>query len=119
MKRFGICGKENSRLVLFFFIVRPLSARFRKQSHERLQFSRTCLPDRSHAEVHAEVQGRDLDDAENLVLGVFEGVPTAKKSVFDLSAGLDRIVLNRRTSAVCLETKTKSEKKSGRQCSTN
>jgi predicted Zn-dependent protease with MMP-like domain len=37
-----------------------------------------------------------------LVLGVFEGVPTAKKSVFDLSAGPDRIVLYQKNiEAVC------------------
>jgi len=35
----------------------------------------------------------DSDQAENLVLGIFEGVPTTKKSVFDLPAGPDRIVL--------------------------
>jgi predicted Zn-dependent protease with MMP-like domain len=44
----------------------------------------------------------DSDDAENLVLGVFEGVPTTKKSVFDLSAGPDRIVLYQKNiEAVC------------------
>src|SRR5260370_12240747 len=35
----------------------------------------------------------DSDDAENLVLGIFEGVPTTKKSVFDLPAGPARILL--------------------------
>jgi len=44
----------------------------------------------------------DSDDAESLVLGVFEGVPTTKKSVFDLSAGPDRIVLYQKNiEAVC------------------
>ena len=44
----------------------------------------------------------DSDDAENLVLGVFEGVPTTKKSVFDLSASPDRIVLYQKNiEAVC------------------
>ena len=42
------------------------------------------------------------DDAENLVLGVFEGVPTTKKSVFDLPARPDRIVLYQKNiEAVC------------------
>jgi predicted Zn-dependent protease with MMP-like domain len=37
-----------------------------------------------------------------LVLSVFEGVPTTKKSVFDLSAGPDRIVLYQKNiKAVC------------------
>ena len=36
------------------------------------------------------------------MLGVFEGVPTAKKSVFDLPAGPDRIVLYQKNiEAVC------------------
>src|SRR5260370_21012373 len=44
----------------------------------------------------------DSDDAENLVLGIFEGVPTTKKSVFDLPAGPDRIVLYQKNiEAVC------------------
>ena len=44
----------------------------------------------------------DSDDAENLVLGVFEGVPTTKKSVFDLFADLDRIVLYQKNiEAIC------------------
>lgn len=44
----------------------------------------------------------DSEDAKNLVLGVFEGVPTTKKSVFDLPTGLDRIVLYQKNiEAVC------------------
>jgi predicted Zn-dependent protease with MMP-like domain len=44
----------------------------------------------------------DSDDAETLVLGVFEGVPKTKKSVFDLPAGPDRIVLYQKNiEAVC------------------
>ena len=44
----------------------------------------------------------DADDADNLVLGVFEGVPTTRKSVFDVPSGLDRIVLYQKNiEAVC------------------
>jgi predicted Zn-dependent protease with MMP-like domain len=44
----------------------------------------------------------DSDDAESLVLGVFQGVPTTKKSVFDLPTGPDRIVLYQKNiEAVC------------------
>lgn len=44
----------------------------------------------------------DSDDADNLVLGIFEGVPTTKKSMFDLPAGPDRIVLYQKNiEAVC------------------
>jgi predicted Zn-dependent protease with MMP-like domain len=44
----------------------------------------------------------DSDDAEKLVLGVFVGVPATQKSVFDLPAGPDRIVLYQKNiEAVC------------------
>jgi len=44
----------------------------------------------------------DSDDAEDLVLGVFEGVPTTRKSAFDMLAGPDRIVLYQKNiEAVC------------------
>jgi predicted Zn-dependent protease with MMP-like domain len=44
----------------------------------------------------------DSDDTESLVLGVFQGVPTTKKSVFDLPTGPDRIVLYQKNiEAVC------------------
>jgi predicted Zn-dependent protease with MMP-like domain len=44
----------------------------------------------------------DADDADGLVLGVFEGVPTTQKSVFDVPSGPDRIVLYQKNiEAVC------------------
>jgi predicted Zn-dependent protease with MMP-like domain len=44
----------------------------------------------------------DSDDDKDLVLGIFEGVPTTQKSVFDLPAGPDRIVLYQKNiEAVC------------------
>jgi predicted Zn-dependent protease with MMP-like domain len=44
----------------------------------------------------------DSDEDKDLVLGIFEGVPTTKKSVFDLPAGPDRIVLYQKNiEAVC------------------
>jgi len=44
----------------------------------------------------------DSEDDKNLVLGVFEGVPTTKKSVFELPTGPDRIVLYQKNiEAVC------------------
>ena len=53
----------------------------------------------------------DSDDSEKLVLGVFEGVPTTRKSVFDLPAGPDRIVLYQKNiEAVCFnETEIRQE----------
>lgn len=44
----------------------------------------------------------DSDEAEVLVLGVFEGAPTTRRSTFDLPAGPDRIVLYQKNiEAVC------------------
>jgi predicted Zn-dependent protease with MMP-like domain len=44
----------------------------------------------------------DAGDLHNLVLGVFEGVPTTQKSVFEVPAGPDRIVLYQENiEAVC------------------
>jgi predicted Zn-dependent protease with MMP-like domain len=44
----------------------------------------------------------DSDDDKDLVLGIFEGVPTTQKSVFELPAGPDRIVLYQKNiEAVC------------------
>ena len=44
----------------------------------------------------------DVGDLDNLVLGVFEGVPATQKSVFEVPTGPDRIVLYQRNiEAVC------------------
>jgi len=44
----------------------------------------------------------EADDTDSLVLGVFEGVPTTRKSVFDVPSGPDRIVLYQKNiEAVC------------------
>jgi predicted Zn-dependent protease with MMP-like domain len=44
----------------------------------------------------------DAGDLDNLVLGIFEGVPATQKSVFELPAGPDRIVLYQKNiEAVC------------------
>ena len=44
----------------------------------------------------------DVGDLDNLVLGVFEGVPATQKSVFEVPTGPDRIVLYQKNiEAVC------------------
>jgi predicted Zn-dependent protease with MMP-like domain len=44
----------------------------------------------------------DAGDLDNLVLGVFEGVPATQKSVFEVPTGPDRIVLYQKNiEAVC------------------
>ena len=64
--------------------------------------SRTCLRYSGRREIRGMLEIVDSDDAEDLVLGVFEGVPTTRKSVFDLPGGPDRIVLYQKNiEAVC------------------
>ena len=44
----------------------------------------------------------EAGDSDNLVLGVFEGVPATQKSVFEVPAGPDRIALYQKNiEAVC------------------
>jgi predicted Zn-dependent protease with MMP-like domain len=50
----------------------------------------------------------DVGDLDNLVLGVFEGVPATQKSVFEVPTGPDRIVLYQKNIEACAPMKTKS-----------
>jgi len=79
-----------------------LPARFRK----RMQNVSVLVEDRPSGQLArggSENAGAlDSEHAEDLVLGVFEGVPTTRKSVFDLPGGPDRIVLYQKNiEAVC------------------
>ena len=78
-----------------------LPTRFRKRIHNVAVVVENVPPDQLPRRDSRSAGIIDSDD-ENLVLGVFEGVPTTKKSVFDLSAGPDRIVLYQKNiEAVC------------------
>ena len=70
-----------------------LPARFRKRIYNVAVLVENVPPERMPRRGSRNAGIIDSDDAESLVLGVFEGVPTTKKSVFDLPAGPDRIVL--------------------------
>jgi predicted Zn-dependent protease with MMP-like domain len=70
-----------------------LPTRFRKRSHNVAVLVENVPPGQLPRRGSRNTGIIDSDNAENLVLGVFEGVPTTKKSVFDLPAGPDRIVL--------------------------
>ena len=79
-----------------------LPARFRK----RMQNVSVLVEDLPSGQLAKGSSGNagvvDSDEAGVLVLGVFEGVPTTKKSAFDLPAGPDRIVLYQKNiEAVC------------------
>ena len=79
-----------------------LPMRFRKRIHNVAVVVENVPPDQLSRSDSRNLGIIDSDDAENLVLGVFEGVPATKKSVFDLSAGPDRIVLYQKNiEAVC------------------
>ena len=79
-----------------------LPKRFRKRIHNVAVVVENVPPDQLARRDSRNAGITDSDDGENLVLGVFEGIPTTKKSVFDLSAGPDRIVLYQKNiEAVC------------------
>lgn len=79
-----------------------LPARFRK----RMQNVSVLVEDLPSGQLAQGDSGNagavDSDEGGVLVLGVFEGVPTTKKSAFDLPGGPDRIVLYQKNiEAVC------------------
>ena len=79
-----------------------LPTKFRKRIHNVAVLVENVPPEQLARRGSRSAGGTDSDDAEKLVLGVFEGVPTTKKSVFDLAAGPDRIVLYQKNiEAVC------------------
>jgi predicted Zn-dependent protease with MMP-like domain len=79
-----------------------LPSRFRERVHSVAVLVENVPPETLSRRGSRNIGIIDSDDAETLVLGVFEGVPTTKKSVFDLPAGPDRIVLYQKNiEAVC------------------
>jgi|SRR6266850_1187427 len=79
-----------------------LPTRFRKRIHNVAVLVENVPPEQLARRRSRNAGILDSDDAENSVLGIFEGVPTTKKSMFDLDAGPDRIVLYQKNiEAVC------------------
>jgi predicted Zn-dependent protease with MMP-like domain len=79
-----------------------LPTKFRKRIHNVAVLVENVPPEQLPRSGSRNAGIIDSDDAENLVLGVFEGVPRTEKSVFDLRAGPDRIVLYQKNiEAVC------------------
>ena len=79
-----------------------LPRRFRKRIHNVAALVENVPPGQLPRRSSQNGRTLDSDDTENLVLGIFEGVPTTKKSMFDLHAGPDRIVLYQKNiEAVC------------------
>jgi len=83
-------------------VLEGLPTRFRKRIHNVTVLVENVPPEQLPRRGSRNAGVLDSDDAENLVLGIFEGVPTTKKSMFDLPAGPDRIVLYQKNiEAVC------------------
>jgi predicted Zn-dependent protease with MMP-like domain len=79
-----------------------LPRRFRKRIHNVSVLVEDVPPERMSHEGSRNAGIADPDDADSLLLGVFEGVPTIRKSVFDVPSGPDRIVLYQKNiEAVC------------------
>jgi predicted Zn-dependent protease with MMP-like domain len=79
-----------------------LPRRFRKRIHNVSVLVEDVPPERMSHGGSRNAGVADTDDADSLVLGVFEGVPTTRKSVFDVLSGPDRIVLYQKNiEAVC------------------
>jgi len=79
-----------------------LPARFRNRIHNVTVLVENVPPEQLARRGSRNAGILGSDDPESLVLGIFEGVPTTKKSVFDLPAGPDRIVLYQKNiEAVC------------------
>ena len=79
-----------------------LSTRFRNRIHNVTVLVENVPPEQLPRRCSRNAGILDSDDAENLVLAIFEGVATTRKSVFDLPTGPDRIVLYQKNiEAVC------------------
>ena len=79
-----------------------LPTRFRKRMHNVSVLVENVSPEQLPPRGSRKAGIADADDADSLVLGVFEGVPATRKSVFDLPSGPDRIVLYQKNiEAIC------------------
>jgi predicted Zn-dependent protease with MMP-like domain len=79
-----------------------LPTAFRKRIHNVAVLVENVPPERLPRRRSRNAGIIESGDDRDLVLGVFEGVPTTKKSVFDLPGGPDRIVLYQKNiEAVC------------------
>jgi len=89
-----------------------LPSRFRERIHNVAVLVENVPPEKLSRRGSRNIGIIDSDDAEKLVLGVFEGVPTTKKSVFDLPVGPDRIVLYQKNIEAVCSNEDESEGKS-------
>jgi predicted Zn-dependent protease with MMP-like domain len=83
-------------------VLDALPAEFRKKIHNLTVVVEDQPPKRSSRKTRGSAQKPGSEKTDSVVLGIFQGVPATKRSVFDLSAGPDRIVLYQKNiEAVC------------------
>lgn len=83
-------------------VLDTLPAEFRKRIQNLTILVEDLPPERFTGKNSGSAQKPGSENPEGLILGVYQGVPATKRSVFDLSAGPDRIVLYQKNiEAVC------------------
>jgi predicted Zn-dependent protease with MMP-like domain len=74
-------------------VLDALPAEFRKKIRNLTVVVEDQPPKRLSRKTRGSAQKPGSEKTDRVVLGIFQGVPATKRSVFDLSAGPDRIVL--------------------------
>jgi predicted Zn-dependent protease with MMP-like domain len=74
-------------------VLDALPAEFRKKIRNLTVVVEDQPPKRLSRKNRGSAQKPGSEKTDRVVLGIFQGVPATKRSVFDLSAGPDRIVL--------------------------
>jgi len=74
-------------------VLDTLPVEFRRRIHNLAVLVEDRPPKRVSRKNRGSVQKAGSGKTDSVVLGIFQGVPATKRSVFDLSAGPDRIVL--------------------------
>jgi predicted Zn-dependent protease with MMP-like domain len=83
-------------------VLDALPAKFRRKIHNLTVVVEDQPPKRLFRKTPGSAQRPGTEKTDSVVLGIFQGVPATKRSVFDLSAGPDRIVLYQKNiEAVC------------------
>jgi predicted Zn-dependent protease with MMP-like domain len=83
-------------------VLGSLPTEFRKRIHNLTVLVEDQPPEGLSRKTRGSAQKPGSGKTDSLVLGIFQGVPATKRSVFDLSAGPDHIVLYQKNiEAVC------------------
>ena len=83
-------------------VLDALPAEFRKKIHNLTVEVEDQPTKRLSRKARGSAQKPGSEKTDSVVLGIFQGVPATKRSVFDLSAGPERIVLYQKNiEAVC------------------